>query len=191
MSLVADYSDSSESDVESSSNESEKEDVNKSEGPPAVQKIPKLPSASAALDNAATKRTGDVFSNPFLEAELHKTASLERHVKMVNNDTHMQLKNGRKICWNYRKGRCRFGTSCQYAHDSDLSLEASADKDAKLETAAQTSTPHSSANKGRDRDRDNKRKRPGLSDAIEPGKRVMKSYQQQHHLSTGTRRPPN
>ncbi|XP_023174820.2 uncharacterized protein LOC111602109 [Drosophila hydei] len=180
MSLVADYSDSSESDVESSSSESEKEGTNKSTSPPATQKPLKLPSASDALDNAAAKRTGDVFSNPFLEAELHKTASLERHVKMVNNDAHLQLKNGRKICWNYRKGRCRFGTSCQYAHDSDLSVEAASGGEPKTETAAPTGNKGAAANK---------RKRPGLSDGIEPGKRVMKSYQQQQlGAGAGTRR---
>lgn len=142
---------------------------------PAPQQAPKLPSASAALGNAAAKKTGDVFSNPFLEAELHKKASLEHHVKMVNND--LQLKNGRKICWNYRKGRCRFGTSCQYAHDSDLSVETSAESEATkvTEIAAPKYTPHSSDKSN------NKRKRPGLSDTIEPGKRVMKSYQQQQH----------
>lgn len=140
--------------------------------PPAAQQTPKLPSASAALGNAATKRTGVVFSNPFLEAELHKKASLEHHVKMVNNDTHLQLKNGRKICWNYRKGRCRFGTSCQYAHDSDLSVEKPAENEStKVNEVEPTYIPHSSAI--------NKRKRPGLSDTIEPGKRVIKSYQQQ------------
>lgn len=146
--------------------------------PPVAQQTPKLPSASAALGNAAAKRTGDVFSNPFLEAELHKKASLEHHVKMVNNDTHLQLKNGRKICWNYRKGRCRFGTSCQYAHDSDLSVETSAESEPTkvTEVAAPTYTPHSSAHNNNS---NNKRKRPGLGDTIEPGKRVMKSYQQQ------------
>ncbi|XP_017868235.1 PREDICTED: uncharacterized protein LOC108617085 [Drosophila arizonae] len=179
MSLVADYSDSSESDVESSSSDSEKEETNNKSSPPATQKPIKLPSASDALDNAAAKRTGDVFSNPFLDAELHKTASLERHVKMVNNDAHLQLKNGRKICWNYRKGRCRFGTSCQYAHDSDLSVEAVADgNEPKMEAPATTVNKSAAGNK---------RKRPGLSDGIEPGKRVMKSYQQQQ-LGAGARR---
>ena len=27
---------------------------------------------------------------------------------------------GKRICWNYRKGRCRFGHNCKYAHDSDI-----------------------------------------------------------------------
>ncbi|TDG48987.1 hypothetical protein AWZ03_004671 [Drosophila navojoa] len=179
MSLVADYSDSSESDVESSSSDSEKEETSKKQSPPDTHKPLKLPSASDALDNAAAKRTGDVFSNPFLEAELNKTASLERHVKMVNNDAHLKLKNGRKICWNYRKGRCRFGTSCQYAHDSDLSVEAvAAENEPKVEAAAPAVNKSAAGNK---------RKRPGLSDGIEPGKRVMKSYQQQQ-LGAGARR---
>lgn len=107
---------------------------------------------------------------------------MERHVKMVSNDDHLKLKNGRKICWNFRKGRCRFGTSCQYAHDSDLSVDAITATAADVETAAPSFTAHSNKN--------NKRKRPGLCDAIEPGKRVLKAYQQQHQ-STGPRRPFN
>ncbi|EDW85961.1 uncharacterized protein Dwil_GK22866 [Drosophila willistoni] len=171
MSLVADYSDSSEEDEEETS--SQKSDNNSPPGKPLTQKLPPppitLPSASSALSKAS-KKTGEVFSNPFLEAELHKTASLERHVKMVNNDTHLQLKNGRKICWNYRKGRCRFGTSCQYAHDSDLSVNE--EKEANQEPAQmlKNAEPAHSNN--------SKRKRPGLGDGLEPGKRVMKSYQQ-------------
>ena len=31
--------------------------------------------------------------------------------------------NGKKICWNYRKGRCRFGSNCIYAHDELLRSE--------------------------------------------------------------------
>ncbi|XP_017044789.1 uncharacterized protein LOC108090558 [Drosophila ficusphila] len=169
MSLVADYSDSSESDEETSSQSSEGEDTNiassEKEKPP-----PKLPSASQVLSKGAGK--GDVFSNPFLEAELNKTASLERHVKMVDNDAHLQLKNGRKICWNFRRGRCRFGTSCQYAHDSDLSVDEAAEKsslpDQPVEPTVFEAAPGHS----------NRRKRPGLGDALEPGKRVMKSYKQ-------------
>lgn len=40
----------------------------------------------------------------------------------VDTDAHTHMKNGKKICWNYRKGRCRFGSNCTYAHDSDLHL---------------------------------------------------------------------
>lgn len=42
-----------------------------------------------------------------------------------------QMINGKRICWNYRKGRCRFGHNCKYAHDTDIqksSEEIEADK---------------------------------------------------------------
>lgn len=60
-----------------------------------------------------------VFGNPFLEAETAKEAILEKHVKMVDTREALAI-NGKRICWNYRKGRCRFGHNCKYAHDSDL-----------------------------------------------------------------------
>lgn len=40
-------------------------------------------------------------------------------VKVPGKDN-TQMINGKKICWNYRKGRCRFGHNCKYAHDSDI-----------------------------------------------------------------------
>ncbi|XP_033155564.1 uncharacterized protein LOC117137923 [Drosophila mauritiana] len=170
MSLVADYSDSSESDEDSSSTFSENGET-KSAAPAEKEKTPppKLPSASQAFAQGAGK--GDVFNNPFLEAELHKTASLERHVKMVDNDAHQKLKNGRKICWNFRRGRCRFGTSCQYAHDSDLSVDEAAEKSTLPDQSVPVVVEAAPGNS-------NRRKRPGLGDALEPGKRVMKSYKQ-------------
>jgi len=46
---------------------------------------------------------------------------LERHVEMTNRPEDMTKSiEGKKICWNYRKGRCRFGSKCTFAHDSDL-----------------------------------------------------------------------
>lgn len=65
-------------------------------------------------------KTCEVFSNPFRAVEMAKLASLEKHVKMVNTDEQITVKNGKKICWNYRKGRCRFGSKCTFAHDSDV-----------------------------------------------------------------------
>lgn len=88
------------------------------------------------------------------------------------------MKNGRKICWNYRKGRCRFGSNCTYAHDSDLHT---GDTNAMHQTAEQTQstpTPNTSnfqmnPNKSNTSSR---RKRPGLGDSIVPSKKVIKSY---------------
>lgn len=79
-----------------------------------------LPSANSLLRSGSSKTTGEVFSNPFLEAEKLEIDKLQQHVRMVDSENHILQKNGRKICWNNRKGRCRFGNKCKYAHDSDL-----------------------------------------------------------------------
>lgn len=79
-----------------------------------------MPSANFLLSGGSTKPAGDVLSNPFFEAEKLEIDKLQKHVKMVDSENHLVQKNGRKICWNNRKGRCRFGNKCKYAHDSDL-----------------------------------------------------------------------
>ena len=52
--------------------------------------------------------------------QLFTSKYIRSHTHQVDSDDHVQMKNGKKICWNYRKGRCRFGSNCTYAHDSDL-----------------------------------------------------------------------
>lgn len=64
--------------------------------------------------------TTSVLSNPFKQAEDAEKSSLEKHVKLAPKIEDVREINGRKICWNYRKGRCRFGSNCIYAHDSEL-----------------------------------------------------------------------
>lgn len=89
----------------------------------------------------------------------------------------------RKICWSYRKGRCRFGSKCNFAHDSDLILKkeqhgaeqeepTSADqKDVQNETAPMV------------RKQALKKKRPGLSRELVPPKKVLKMYQRDKFYS--------
>ena len=46
---------------------------------------------------------------------------LEQHVEMTTKQEDQTRKIGsRKICFNFRKGRCRFGHKCTFAHDSDV-----------------------------------------------------------------------
>jgi hypothetical protein len=70
------------------------------------------------------KETGiineSVFRNPYLEAERAKSAVLEKHVKMVPAKNYITKVNGKNICWMNKKGRCRFGNKCKFAHDSEL-----------------------------------------------------------------------
>lgn len=61
-----------------------------------------------------------MFSNPYKEAEDAEKGTLEKHVKFAPKLDDIKEINGRKICWNYRKGRCRFGSNCVFAHDSEL-----------------------------------------------------------------------
>ncbi len=61
-----------------------------------------------------------VFANPYKEAEDAEKGTLEKHVKFAPKLEDVKEINGRKVCWNYRKGRCRFGSSCVFAHDSEL-----------------------------------------------------------------------
>lgn len=89
------------------------------------------------------------------------------------------MKNGKKICWNYRKGRCRFGSNCTYAHDSDLH-EAEQIDDGNKESTQSTANigisrtpPSSGAVKAA---KVNNKKRMGLGDSIVPSKKVIKTY---------------
>lgn len=120
--------------------------------------------------------------------------ALEKHVKMVDNGAAITI-NGKKVCWNYRKGRCRFGHNCKYAHDSDLqksTAQLAAENQIQetvvcqsdntgpkrkhnarsLETNGNISDDELSTTMG-----NNKKKRPGLSQRLQPGKKVIKQYQ--------------
>ncbi|TMW42576.1 hypothetical protein DOY81_012346 [Sarcophaga bullata] len=178
FSLVADYDTTSSS---SSSNDDETEDDDKDK-----QEKLKNDSANLLLKSGSSRSSGEVFNNPFLEAEKLELDKLQKHVKMVESEDHLVQKNGRKICWNNRKGRCRFGNKCKYAHDSDLVTEQPTDTSARSQQLnIQNSFPNKTITLEHlesvpttiSDDKVKNRKRPGLGDNIVPGKRVLKSYQ--------------
>ncbi|KAM7345321.1 uncharacterized protein ACRADG_011674 [Cochliomyia hominivorax] len=184
LSLVADYdttSSSSSSDEEEGTDENsaKKEDKSSKANNPSSSLV--LPSANLLLNGGLQKTTGDVFNNPFLEAEKLEIDKLQKHVKMVDSEEHLIQKNGRKICWNNRKGRCRFGNKCKYAHDSDLVEAGEVSKVNVNKVSKSHSLNNFSAMPGvttnNSKDKLKTRKRPGLGDSIVPGKRVMKTYQ--------------
>ncbi|XP_049867289.1 uncharacterized protein LOC126367686 [Pectinophora gossypiella] len=177
-------------DYGTSSSDSEEEEPKK---PTSVESTkPKLPKPALGESSLQTS----VFSNPFAEAELAKAAILEKHVKMVPGKDETLMINGKKICWNYRKGRCRFGHNCKYAHDSDIQKttdELDAEKQ-KLNTVVcegsgtMTSAPPPQAPLDPKLPTDDelweggperKKKRPGLSQGLVPGKKVLQMYQDQ------------
>ncbi|XP_005188841.1 uncharacterized protein LOC101890386 [Musca domestica] len=190
LSLVADYSGTSSSSEDEDSDQEEELPITV-EPPKTKANIskPLLPSANTIL-NSTTKGSGVVFSNPFLDAEKAEIDKLQKHVKMVESEEHLTQKNGRKICWNNRKGRCRFGNKCKYAHDSDLvASEGDNETDVTGEeipiktanTVPVNVTIAKSAQLGQSMEsseaKSKSRKRPGLGDALVPGKRVIKQYQ--------------
>ncbi|KAF0292901.1 hypothetical protein FJT64_009175 [Amphibalanus amphitrite] len=143
---------------------------------PAAERLP-LPSFSSQLSGAS------VFSNPYRQEEDARRAVLEKHVKLTTAPTELRHINGKQVCWNYRKGRCRFGRGCKFAHDSDLQRdgaeEESSDAPPPAAEPGRPAAPPPPAADGQQA----RRKRPGLGDTLAPGKKVMKMY-------TNTRKGP-
>lgn len=106
----------------------------------------------------------------------------------VETDAHTHMKNGKKICWNYRKGRCRFGSNCTYAHDSDLHVTEPVANDNEIthSTIGHHNQNHqqqhhkvsktSSTGTAFTTKTNNNKKRSGLGDSIVPSKKVIKAY---------------
>ena len=40
-------------------------------------------------------------------------------MKMTDTDLPAEV-GGKKICWNFRKGKCRFGHKCKYSHGTEI-----------------------------------------------------------------------
>lgn len=141
------------------------------------QTLPKLPRPDF-LGEYKPDNTSSVFKNPFTEEENEKEAVLQKHVKMIENKEAMRVINGVKVCWNYRKGRCRFGHKCKYAHDSDVQINQNT-----VVIEGSPNLPEPSKNdiasiqdEMKAQKNVQKRKRPGLTQGLVPGKKVMKSY---------------
>lgn len=84
---------------------------------------------------SATVVENSVFKNPFRIKEDQKKAVLERHVEMTVKHEDQRTIDGKKVCWNFRKGRCRFGSKCTFAHDSDVKQRGSQQTDSTPESS--------------------------------------------------------
>ncbi|XP_077509806.1 uncharacterized protein LOC144120891 [Amblyomma americanum] len=175
-SLVADYgssaSESEEQNAESSESsdegiedeQSEKQSTEKTDR----RKLP-VPSFQSTT---VLGSSSSVFSNPFREEEAAQSTILERHVKMTTPVSQQTTINGKQICWNYRKGRCRFGHNCKYVHDSDVVGLSTQEPEPPEPEVVATSAAASSDCTSHKR----KNKRPGLSDNLSLSKKAMKFY---------------
>jgi len=138
-----------------------------------------------------------VFSNPFRAKEDKKEAILTQHIDVTNRPEAGKMFNGKKVCYNFRKGRCRHGHKCKFAHDNDVSKAVSDNLyTAKYDETAQISNekqetdtrpniqlqPSMSLNVDVPEDpsvvsiSSGKKKRPGLSDGLTPSKKAMKFH---------------
>ena len=149
---------------------------------------------------SGVKYDNSVFSNPFRAREDKKVAILEHHVGVTSRPEAASMFNGKKVCYNFRKGRCRHGHRCKFAHDNDVRKEVSDSLySAKYDEAAQIShekvetdtRPHLQlAPTTENVDllvppefepedaviSSGKKKRPGLSDKLVPSKKAMKFH---------------
>lgn len=196
-------------DSSSSSSSDEAEDLVKTEEKPNLTKASPLSNpfrVSAPLPRpsfmveaedftkskaSSTSGSTSVFSNPFLAKEEKSKAVLEKHVSMTTRQEEQRTLDGKKVCWNFRKGRCRFGHKCTFAHDSDVKVSRSTEvasgsvsKTDKLwpgESKA-ISEDHGGREDGVIASAEDtqgflkKKKRPGLSDGIVPSKKAMKFH---------------
>nr|CAB3261901.1 uncharacterized protein LOC100177538 [Phallusia mammillata] len=143
MNLVAGYSSSSEEEQE-----------------PIVKPKVVLPSASQVLDKI--KQTS-VLETQYERSKKQEDLILEQHVKMV--ETQQQSDQGKKICWMFKKGRCKFGNKCKHRHDR-LSSEL-----------AEKKKPPQTVETPEDNDTSQKlktKKRYGVSDNLVPPKKALK-----------------
>ncbi|KAE8744773.1 hypothetical protein FOCC_FOCC008590 [Frankliniella occidentalis] len=182
-SLVADYGSSSSGSEDESESDHEASPRHELSSPTA-----KVPLPRPDFANGPTSKNS-VFLNPYVEAEIAKKAILEKHVKMVPSKDEVRFINGKQICWNYRKGRCRFGHNCKFAHDSDLHQGGSQSSSFAGNVSGQivpdggSVSPEPEADEGEEGQMKRK-KRPGLSQTLVPGKKVLNRYKKQRVKET-------
>lgn len=85
-----------------------------------THKLPPPPLGARGLSVGGLSSGSSVFANPFRERAEEHLNVLRKHVPLTLEPRPSQI-GGRKMCISYRRdGRCRFGISCKFAHDSDL-----------------------------------------------------------------------
>lgn len=119
-----------------------------------------------------------VFQNPFRVKEDKKKAILERHVEMTVKQEDQRTIDGKKVCWNFRKGRCRFGSNCSFAHDSDVKHPKLLLQSQSVQQAGPSTVVDELSDDAVVIDKKTScKKRPGLSEGLEPSKKAMKFHQ--------------
>merc|ERR1712200_127463 len=140
---------------------------------------------------SGVKFDNSVFQNPFRAKEDQKMAVLEQHVAMSQKDQTGRTIDGKKVCWMFRKGRCRNGHKCKFGHDSDVKAEnlpVRETEEIKYDAESQISSDKSHRGAvqplmmqrepsppGQQQEEEvrARKKRPGLSENVVPSKKAM------------------
>lgn len=184
---------------ESPSSESESGPENENEGEKIAHSSPQplltpsvrprtLPPPPLGGSGSGEAHTGNsVFANPFKDMADVRLNVLQKHVPLTLQARPTQI-GGKRICVAYRKdGRCRFGSSCKFAHDSDLQSKRVVTSDTEPKdnaTAGVAGTQDDSlascdVDKETDDDKNSeqrKKRRVGVNDSLIPPKRALKLY---------------
>ncbi|KAM8924107.1 uncharacterized protein RCH25_008873 [Pelodytes ibericus] len=180
----------------SASSSDEEAEVQKEKGAdqdpvPVHSSLPRARLPAPLLGKQTGTGPGGVFSSTFREEKEAQLSVLEQHVKL--SDTNWSRR-GRGACLAYqRNGRCRFGTSCKYSHESDLpqtgiglvhkQVESSLPRDdvGGMQTwpCAEGGEDRDKVRDGDEKEKEKKRKKPGLSNTLIPPKKTMKNYKEQ------------
>lgn len=207
MDLIGGYSDSDTS-------EEENEPEIKAE---AVKTKPKVKLPPPDLTTASTKADevkkviylsqDSVFVSNYDREEQAARKILEQHVTLSDNQAGKfeKERDGKKICWNFRKGRCYKGHNCPLFHDGDLKATAVAEKNVDQHVRVTNRGPSDNDMKrilASDHVDDEpgqvarKKKRHGLTDKLAPVKGAMKNLEnldraQNPHRYTPQKLPEN
>ncbi|XP_043100130.1 uncharacterized protein si:ch211-113e8.11 [Puntigrus tetrazona] len=149
---------------------------------PRAHKLPPPPLGGSSSGGALTGSS--VFANPFKELAEERLNVLQKHVPLTLQARPTQI-DGKRICVAYRKdGRCRFGSRCKYAHDSDLqgnravtSDTGTKDNDAvSHHDGPPASCEEDAETDGEKDDEQRKKRRVGVNDSLIPPKRALKQF---------------
>ncbi|KAI2668338.1 hypothetical protein ROHU_012927 [Labeo rohita] len=152
---------------------------------PHTHKLPPPPLGGSSSGGALTGSS--VFANPFKELAEERLNVLQKHVPLTLQARPTQI-DGKRICVAYRKdGRCRFGSRCKFAHDSDLQSNRTVTSDnAPKDNTADNHVPPASCEEDTETngEKDNeqrKKRRVGVNDSLIPPKRALKQYARLSH----------
>jgi hypothetical protein len=189
-------SSSSESDEETtpegtSSSNLDKESVNKAQENdeklvlPSPLLEPSEPSVSKEFTSRTYQQTS-IFYNPFKAEEKKKLDVLEKHVQLSRN-VPASSTNKKRVCYKFQKGKCRFGDTCRFAHNTHIiktdTMNHSTDDTKTPEVTTTINKTDTSYDPDMDEDQweitKPKKRRVGVSDTLIPPKKAMKAYEQQ------------